>query len=84
MNNWVERWVSAVDPAYRRKGVMIKMIGFMEEWAKTKGYNRIKSTINNKMRSMLMANIRAGYAITGVELHENLQNCQVFFEKRLV
>lgn len=83
LNNWVYIWALAVTKKYRKQGVMRAMISFEEDWARKKGFHRIKSNVNNGRKEMLIANIKLGYSITGVELHENIDKCRVFFEKSI-
>ena len=82
-NKWVYIWAVAVNQKYRKQGVMRAMLTFEENWAKKKGFHRIKLNVNNARREMLLANIKLGYSITGVELHETIDGCRVFFEKRI-
>jgi hypothetical protein len=83
INGWVQVWVAGVLPNYRGVGVLKNMEDFRNKWAKKLGFHRVKSDVNNKMRDMLVASVKLGYSIVGVELHGDIDKCRVFFEKRI-
>ena len=58
---------SAVDDAYRRRGLYSRLIAAMEEQARALGCVRIESHHRTGNAAVLIAKLKAGYTITGTE-----------------
>ena len=76
-------WMAGVDPKFRKKGVLKSLMDYEEQWAKTKGYNKIKITTRNTRREMLSYLIKYGFNAMAVESREDIQENRISFEKKI-
>ena len=83
LNNWTQRWVSAVIKDYRGLGVLKELEVFRDKWSLENGIHRIKSNVNNKRKEMLVANIKMGYSIIGIETGDEVERNVIYFEKKI-
>ena len=45
-------WMAGVNPEFRRQGVLKSLMKYQEEWAKRKGYNKIRIKTRNNRKEM--------------------------------
>jgi predicted GNAT superfamily acetyltransferase len=76
-------WMAGVDPKFRRKGVLKALMLYQDNWAKERGYDRIKIKTRNNRREMLTYLVRAGFLFTGVESFTPVEENRILLEKEL-
>lgn len=76
-------WMAGVTPQHRRKGVLSVMMDYEEEWARRRGYNKIKVKTRNKFREMLVYAITHGFNLTEVVQGERVEENWVHLLKEI-
>ncbi len=76
-------WLAGVDPKHRRKGVLKALMDYESEWAKKKGYKKIKIKTRNNRREMLAYLVKYGFSFTGVESKPDTKDNRILAEKDL-
>ncbi len=76
-------WMAAVDPAYRRQGVLKALMDYQNDWARKEGFNKIKIKTRNNRRSMLGYLVKAGFLFTQVIPWEKTEDNRIELEKNL-
>lgn len=61
---------TAVDPAHRRQGLYTALLDFVVQYARDNGYQRITSTHSATNNAILIAKLKAGFAISGLHVDE--------------
>ena len=75
--------MAGVKSQYRRKGLLTELTKYQEQWAKEKGYNRIKTRTRNDRREMLIYLIKTGFNICNVVPTDLVKNRKILLEKDL-
>ncbi len=60
-------WLGCVDSNFRGHGIAAELMRQQHDWCRAKGYKTVQTKTYNQWRSMLLLNIRAGFAIVGTE-----------------
>lgn len=76
-------WMAGVDPAFRRQGVLKKLMEYQDKWAVEHDYKKNKVKTRNTRREMLAYLVKYGYYFTNVELRDNIQDNRISLEKNL-
>ncbi len=76
-------WMAAVDPDFRRKGVLTSMLEFLCNWAKQNGYTKIRIITRNKRREMLAFLVKQGFNFISVEAKPTVEENRINLEKLL-
>jgi len=76
-------WRAAVLPQFRRQGVLRTMMAYLEEWAKSRSYTKIKIKTRNKRRAMLAYLVKYGFNFIRVNPHEPLEESRIYLEKMI-
>ena len=77
-------WLAAVDPKYRRQGVLKKMMTYFQSWAEIKGYDKIKVKTRNDKKAMLHFLVNSGYNFMDVESSDDPKDNVIHLEKRII
>lgn len=77
-------WMTGVAPLFRRKGVLTKMMEYMEEWSMKNNYKSIKLKTRNNRREMLSYLIKNGFNVANVEINPAIEDNKVLFEKKII
>ena len=74
-------WMAGVNPEYRCIGVLKKLIDFGFDWAKNKGYEKIKIKTRNNRRKMLAYLVKYGFWFTKVVEYPYINDNRIELEK---
>ena len=74
-------WMTGVDPAFRRKGVLTALMGYQAEWARKRGYTKIKIKTRNTLRAMLAFLVNYGFYFTEVVQYPDIRENRILLEK---
>lgn len=76
-------WMAGVVPAYRKSGVLKALMRYQEDWARKKGYEKIRIKTRNSRRAMLSYLVRYGFLFTAVEEKDDPRENRILLEKEL-
>jgi len=76
-------WMAGVNPKFRKLGLLKRMMDYEDNWAKEKGYNKIKIKTRNNRREMLAYLVKYGFFFTEVVQHPNIDGNRILLEKEL-
>jgi len=76
-------WMAGVNPEHRRKGVLTKLMQYLENWCKEQGYKKLKIKTRNSRRKMLSYLVSNGFLLTQVKPKENIDDTTIYLEKQL-
>ena len=76
-------WLAGVLTEFRKKGVLKKMMNYLYDWAKLRGYKKILIKTRNKRREMLSYLTRNGFDIVRVSRREPQSENRILLEKKL-
>lgn len=74
-------WMAGVDNNYRKLGALTGLMNYQIEWAKNKGYNKIKIKTRNTRREMLGFLVKNGFNFASIESKENIEENRINLEK---
>jgi ribosomal protein S18 acetylase RimI-like enzyme len=74
-------WMAGVNPEYRRLGALKKLMDFSFDWAKNKGYKKIKIKTRNNRREMLAYLVRYGFWFSNVIQYPDIRDYRIELEK---
>lgn len=60
-------WLGCVDAQFRGQGIAADLMQQQHDWCRAQGYKTVQTKTYNQWRSMLLLNIRSGFAIVGTE-----------------
>ncbi len=60
-------WIGGVRPAFRRRGVALRLLESQHAWCAAEGFETIEVKTYNRYRAMLMMLMRAGYEVFAVQ-----------------
>ncbi len=75
--------MAAVAPEARNRGVLKMLMAYEDQWAKTKGYNKIKIKTRNSRRAMLTYLVKYWFSLTEVVQHADISEHRILLEKSL-
>ncbi len=75
-------WFGGVLPEYRGLGIAGDLMAAQHEWCQKQGYARIGTKTQNRFRSMLILNIKNGFAIVGTDPSDQ-EGMKILMEKQL-
>jgi len=76
-------WMAGVEPEFRRRGILTKMMAYLNEWAIKHKYEKITLKTRNSRREMLAYLIKNSFNIKNVEVNPAIEDNKVLFEKSL-
>ncbi len=76
-------WMAWVNPAFRRMWVLKNLMEYEDDWAKRKGYNKIKIKTRNNRRNMLWYLVKYDFQFTEVEAYPSIEDNRISLEKDL-
>ena len=74
-------WMTGVDPVFRRKGVLTALMDYQAEWARKRGYAKIKIKTRNTLRAMLTFLVNYGFYFTEVVQYPDIRENRILLEK---
>lgn len=76
-------WMAGVNPEFRQRGLLKRMMDCGFEEARRRGYKRAKIKTRNARREMLSYLVKYGFQFTGVEQREDARENRIELEKAL-
>lgn len=76
-------WMVGVNPLYRRLGILKKMMKYLFNWCKKKGYKKIIIKTRNNRREMLAFLIKADFYFTEVYPRPAVKDNRIMLEKNI-
>lgn len=76
-------WMAGVNSDYRRLGILKKLMDYGFEWAKEKGYRKIKIKTRNNRREMLAYLVSYGFLFTNIVQYPKIGDNRVELEKAI-
>ncbi|MCF6294937.1 MAG: GNAT family N-acetyltransferase [Flavobacteriaceae bacterium] len=73
-------WIGGVHAEFRRQGVAINLAINQEEYAKTKGFTRLRTKSMNQYKPMMILNLKNGFDIINIYTNTKGQT-KIVFEK---
>lgn len=77
-------WMAGVDNNYRRLGALTSLMNYQMDWAKKKGYNKLKIRTRNNRREMLSFLVKNGFNFISVEEREDITENRINLEHDLI
>lgn len=77
-------WMAGVDNNYRRLGALTTLMNYQMNWAKNKGYNKLKIRTRNNRREMLSFLVKNGFNFVSVENREDITENRINLEHDLI
>ena len=77
-------WMAGVDNNYRRLGALTALMNYQMDWAKKKGYNKLKIRTRNNRREMLSFLVKNGFNFVSVENREDITENRINLEHDLI
>lgn len=77
-------WMAGVDNNYRRLGALTSLMNYQMDWAKKKGYNKLKIRTRNNRREMLSFLVKNGFNFVSVEQRDNITENRINLEHSLI
>ena len=77
-------WMAGVDNNYRRLGALTSLMNYQMDWAKNKGYNKLKIRTRNNRREMLSFLVKNDFNFVSVENKEDITENRINLEHDLI
>ena len=77
-------WMAGVDNNYRRLGALTALMNYQMNWAKKKGYNKLKIRTRNNRREMLSFLVKNGFNFVSIEQRDNITENRINLEHDLI
>ena len=77
-------WMAGVDNTYRRLGALTSLMNYQMDWAKKKGYNKLKIRTRNNRREMLSFLVKNGFNFVSVEQRDDITENRINLEHDLI
>ena len=77
-------WMAGVDNNYRRLGALTTLMNYQMNWAKNKGYNKLKIRTRNNRREMLSFLVKNGFNFVSVEQRDDITENRINLEHDLI
>ncbi len=74
-------WMAGVNPAFRRLGILHKLMQGLFDWAEKHDYKKITIKTRNNRREMLSYLVRAGFNFTEVQPRTPIEDNRILLEK---
>ncbi|MBC8494839.1 GNAT family N-acetyltransferase [archaeon] len=76
-------WMAGVIPSFRKQGILSQLMDYQDQWAQSKGYNKIKIKTRNNRRSMLSFLVKNDFYFTEVNAGDTIEENRISLEKKL-
>ena len=76
-------WMAGVNPKYRGRGALTALMIYEDNWAKARGYKKIKIKTRNNRREMLAFLVKNGFQFTEITEFPNIDDNRISLEKEL-
>ena len=76
-------WVAAVEPSFRQKGILSKMMKIYEDYAKKNNYKEISIKTDNNKREMLNYLVKNNWYFVDVIKNCDLKNNEILLKKEI-
>lgn len=77
-------WMAGVDNNYRRLGALTALMNYQMNWAKNKGYTKLKIRTRNNRREMLSFLVKNDFNFVSVEQREDITENRINLEHDLI
>lgn len=77
-------WMAGVDNNYRRLGALTSLMNYQMNWAKNKGYTKLKIRTRNNRREMLSFLVKNDFNFVSVENKEDITENRINLEHDLI
>ena len=77
-------WMAGVDNNYRRLGALTSLMNYQMDWAKKKGYNKLKIRTRNNRREMLSFLVKNDFNFVSVEQRDDITENRINLEHDLI
>lgn len=77
-------WMAGVDNNYRRLGALTSLMNYQMNWAKKKGYNKLKIRTRNNRREMLSFLVKNDFNFVSVEQRDDITENRINLEHSLI
>lgn len=77
-------WMAGVDNNYRRLGALTALMNYQMNWAKNKGYNKLKIRTRNNRREMLSFLVKNDFNFVSVEQRDDITENRINLEHSLI
>ena len=77
-------WMAGVDNNYRRLGALTTLMNYQMNWAKNKGYNKLKIRTRNNRREMLSFLVKNDFNFVSVEQRDGITENRINLEHSLI
>lgn len=74
-------WLGGVLPSYQRLGIGTDLLRKQHEWCRAQGYKKIQTKTGNRFPSMMILNIKSGFAVHSTEISDG--EVRIIMEKSL-
>ncbi len=78
---YFESWIGAISTEHRRKGLATKLMIAQHDWCAAHGFKIIDTIASSDNRPMLIANLKAGFNISGT-FWDRQQNFKTLLQKK--
>lgn len=75
-------WIGGIHPDYRKQGIASKLAELQEVYAKTKGFEKLRTKSMNTYKPMMILNLKNGFDINKIYTNVKGQT-KIVFEKNL-
>jgi len=76
-------WVGGVLENYRKNGIANQLTKLQHTWAKTEGYQKVRTKSMNRFKPMMILNLKNGFDIVKVYTN-NTNQTKIIFEKTFI
>lgn len=76
-------WMTGVAPQFRMNGILAAMMNYLENWAKARGYKKIRIKTRNNRREMLSYLAKYGFYFTEIEKYPDVKDNRILAEKEI-
>ena len=76
-------WMAGVNPKFRKKGMLKALMEYEDDWARKKGYNKIKIKTRNSRREMLSYLVRNDFYFIEIDSRADIRETRMLLEKEL-
>jgi GNAT superfamily N-acetyltransferase len=75
-------WVGGVHPKFRKQGIAKQLAKLQENYAKNKGFTKLRTKSMNQFKPMIIFNLKNGFDIVNIYTNTKGQT-KIVFEKQL-
>lgn len=76
-------WMAGVNPSFRERGVLKKLMLTLEEWCKKNNIHTLHIKTSNKRRAMLTYLVKNGFNITEIITYPKIINYGMLLQKEI-